>query len=70
MADSSDYGWMVVSEYETDELADNEEDEKRIGKAMKKWRRRRQRKRGEKDQLGSPEGDTAKITAARIVSRQ
>lgn len=35
MADRSEFGWMVVNEYETDELADDEEDERRIAKALK-----------------------------------
>ena len=30
LADRSDYGWKLVKKYETNELADNEEDEKRI----------------------------------------
>ena len=35
MADRSELRWMVVGEYEADELADDEEDEKRIAKAIK-----------------------------------
>uniref|UniRef100_A0A1X7U429 CCHC-type domain-containing protein n=2 Tax=Amphimedon queenslandica TaxID=400682 RepID=A0A1X7U429_AMPQE len=35
LADRSDLGWKVVKEYESDELADNEDDEKRIAKAEK-----------------------------------
>ena len=30
LADKSDAGWLVVQEYEQDELADDSEDEKRI----------------------------------------
>ncbi len=35
MADRSELGWMVVSEYEEDELADDEDDAKRMAKAQK-----------------------------------
>uniref|UniRef100_A0A1X7SKF6 CCHC-type domain-containing protein n=1 Tax=Amphimedon queenslandica TaxID=400682 RepID=A0A1X7SKF6_AMPQE len=35
MADRSEIGWKVVKEYESDSLAENEEDEKRIAKAEK-----------------------------------
>ena len=35
VVDRSDYGWLVVLEYETDKLADDENGEKRIGKAVK-----------------------------------
>ena len=35
LADRSDFGWSVVTEYTADELADNSEDEKRIEKAEK-----------------------------------
>ena len=36
LADKSDAGWLVVQEYEQDNLADNSEDEKRIKKAQDK----------------------------------
>ncbi len=35
MADRSEHGWLMVNEYEADELADSEADEKRIAKAQK-----------------------------------
>uniref|UniRef100_A0A1X7SK46 Uncharacterized protein n=1 Tax=Amphimedon queenslandica TaxID=400682 RepID=A0A1X7SK46_AMPQE len=35
MAERSENGWKVVKEYESDSLAENEEDEKRIAKAEK-----------------------------------
>ena len=35
LADRSENGWKVVKEYESDSLADNEDDEKRIAKAEK-----------------------------------
>lgn len=35
LADRSDYGWELVNEYETDELAEDSDDEKRISKAEK-----------------------------------
>jgi ABC-type transporter Mla subunit MlaD len=35
LADRSDFGWRFVKEYESDQLADNEDDEKRINKAEK-----------------------------------
>ena len=35
LADRSDFGWDVVSEYQSDELATNSDDEKRISKAEK-----------------------------------
>ncbi len=35
MADRSELGWLVINEYEEDELADDEEDAKRMVKAQK-----------------------------------
>ena len=35
LADKSDYGWLVINEYEDNELASDEEDAKRIRKAEK-----------------------------------
>ena len=35
LADRSEHGWKVVKEYESDVLAENEDDEKRIAKAEK-----------------------------------
>ena len=47
MADRSEYGWAVVAEYESDELAMDSDDEKRISRAEKeaekKWLRKRKR---------------------------
>eukprot|EP00731_Ephydatia_muelleri_P007020 Em0003g1268a len=47
MADRSEYGWAVVAEYESDELAVDSDDEKRISRAEKeaekKWLRKRKR---------------------------
>ncbi|XP_068761894.1 uncharacterized protein [Montipora capricornis] len=40
IADKSDAGWLVVQEYEQEELADDSEDEKRIKKAQEKACRR------------------------------
>ena len=40
LADRSDHGWLVVNEYETDELADDEDDERRISKALKNAEKR------------------------------
>ena len=40
MADRSQYGWDVVKEYQTDELADGSDDEKRIQKAEKAAKKR------------------------------
>ena len=40
LADKSDAGWLVVQEYEQDNLADNSEDEKRIKKVLDKTRRK------------------------------
>ena len=45
MADRSEYGWDVVQEYQSDELAANSEDEKRISKAEKAAEQRSQRKK-------------------------
>ena len=36
LADKTNAGWLVVQEYEQEELADNSEDEKRITKAQEK----------------------------------
>ena len=35
VADRSDYGWVVVKAYDSDELAENSEDEKRLFRAKK-----------------------------------
>ena len=35
MADRSEFGWGLITEYQADELADNSEDERRIHKAEK-----------------------------------
>lgn len=36
LADKSEAGWLVVDEYESDELAENSEDDKKIRKAQDK----------------------------------
>ena len=41
LADKSEGGWLVVQEYESDELADNSEDEKKIKKAQEKGSKKR-----------------------------
>ena len=50
LADRSDHGWLVVNEYEMDELADDEDDERHISKALKNADKRvkaaRKKKRG------------------------
>ena len=35
LADRSEFGWKFVKEYETDDLAEDDQDEKRIAKAEK-----------------------------------
>ncbi len=45
LADRSDYGWELVSEYEADELADDSDDEKRITTAEKAAEQRLIKKR-------------------------
>ena len=40
LADRSDHRWLVVNEYETDELAGDEDDERRISKALKNAEKR------------------------------
>ena len=35
LVDRSDYGWDIVNEYETDELAEDSKGEKHISKAVK-----------------------------------
>ena len=51
IADSSEYGWQVVAEYEADELVSGSEDEKKIEKAEKAAERKAQKK---KRGLGKP----------------
>ena len=41
LADKSEAGWLAVQEYESDELADNSDDEKRIKKAQEKGARKK-----------------------------
>ena len=45
IADRSDLGWAVVSEYTADELADDSDDEKRLEKAEKMAERKASRRR-------------------------
>ena len=51
IADRSEYGWAVVAEYETDELALDSDDEKKISRAEKeaerKWLKKRKRQTDE-----------------------
>ena len=56
IADKSKDGWKVVAEYESDELASDSEDEKRLKKA----RETASRKRRQKDQLTSWSGKKAR----------
>ena len=56
IADKSKDGWQVVAEYESDELASDSEDEKRLKKA----RETASRKRRQKDQLTSERGKKAR----------
>ena len=56
IADKSKDGWQVVAEYESDELASDSEDEKRLEKA----RETASRKRRQKDQLTSGSGKKAR----------
>ena len=56
IADKSKDGWQVVAEYESDELASDSEDEKRLKKA----RETASRKRRQKDQLTSGSGKKAR----------
>ena len=41
LADKSEAGWLAVDEYESDELADDSADEKRIKKAQEKAARKK-----------------------------
>jgi hypothetical protein len=41
LADKSDAGWLVVEEYESDELAEDSEDDKKIRKAQDKAARKK-----------------------------
>ncbi|CAH3106108.1 unnamed protein product [Pocillopora meandrina] len=56
IADRSKDGWQVLAEYESDELASDSEDEKRLKKA----RETASRKRRQKDQLTSGSGKKAR----------
>jgi hypothetical protein len=40
LADSSDLGWKVVQEYESNPIADDSEDEKRMNRALSKAERK------------------------------
>ena len=46
VADRSEYGWVTVSAYEDDALADNSEDERRLEKAEREAERITKRRRG------------------------
>ena len=57
IADRSEYGWAVVAEYETHELALDSDDEKKISRAEKeaerKWLKKRKRQADEGTRGGS-----------------
>lgn len=55
MADRSPFGWGVVTEYQTDELATDKEDEKRMEKA-EKLAEKRMEKRKSKNDKGTKKG--------------
>ena len=45
LADSSDLGWKVIQEYESNPIADDSEDEKRTNRALSKAERKAKAKR-------------------------
>ena len=57
IADCLELGWNVVAAYESDELADDSEDEKRLFRAEKEAERKQQQKRKQKN---NPTTDTKK----------
>lgn len=55
LADKSDYGWLTVQEYLSDELASDSEDEKRIYRSERRAERRvKQNKRNKKEPFNGP----------------
>ena len=54
MANRSDYGWEVVKEYETDQLASSSDDEKRRQLKGKFWREGRGCQSTEEVQINMP----------------
>jgi len=63
LADKSEAGWLAVEEYESDELADNSDDEKRIKKAQDKATRK-------KKQLGLARAKRQKVAPPQFASPQ
>lgn len=54
LADSSELGWRVVHEYETNPLADDSEDERRMYKAEARANRKLKAERAKKSKSGRP----------------
>lgn len=68
LADKSEAGWLAVQEYESDELADDSEDEKRIKKAQDKAARKKKQSQQAKNKR--PRANPPVITNLRPEDRQ
>ena len=67
LADESEYGWVTVNEYLSDELASDFDDEKRIYRAERRAGRKtnkEKRRRVRSDEKGSGSSSVAALSAA------
>ena len=69
LADRSEHGWKVVKEYESDVLAENEDDEKRIAKAEKAAEKRAAVTAAKKKKV-SPKSQTANFSTRPAYQQQ
>jgi hypothetical protein len=54
LADTSDLGWKVVQEYESNPIADDSEDEKRMNRALSKAERKAKSEKAKRRQRTTP----------------
>ncbi|KAK3744395.1 hypothetical protein QZH41_012158, partial [Actinostola sp. cb2023] len=70
LADKSEAGWLAVQEYESDELADGSDDEKRIKKAQEKGARKKRQLMQQQTKGKRPRYNSTACTSVRPEDRQ
>jgi len=70
LADKSEAGWLAVQEYESDELADGSDDEKRIKKAQEKGARKKRQLMQQQTKGKRPRYNSTASTSVRPEDRQ